>query len=225
MAPRKTTAKKARTAKTTSAPKQSKPVFRTSTWVTIVVFVAIIGIAYIINRNAEVAVEAEITPVVEAQYVFDATNIITSIEVRPIAAEPVKLERKENAWVLTQPIETEADAGLAEAAASQIYALQIIQEIDGDPSIYGFDQPSAIITIEFENGTTNILEVGDAAITGNGYYVRLDKNKMMLLSLSGIDALTILADFPPYLNTPAPTSTPLPATETLVPTIEPTVTP
>lgn len=223
MASRKTT--KTKTA--TSAPKPIKPVFRTGTWVTVVVFVAILGIAYIINRNAETTAEAEITPTVEEKFVFDTTSLVTSIEVRPLAAETVKLERNtENVWVLTLPNEMEADPGLAEAAVSQISALKVIEEIEGDPSIFGLDQPTYFITVIFEDGITNTLEVGDSTPTNNGYYVRLDKETMMIVSLSGIDALTNLANFPPYLYTPTPTATatPLP-TATPVPATEATPTP
>lgn len=224
MAPRKTTIKKTTTKRTTSASKPTKPVVRTGTWITVVVLVLAIAGAYFINKNAETATEAEITPTVEPQFLFDATDIVKSIEVARLDGEPVRLERKDNAWVLTKPFETEADAGLAEAAASQISALQINQEITGNPSDYGFDEVSAIITLEFENGK-NILEVGDANPIGTGYFVRLDNQKIFLVSLSGIDSLLTLADFPPYLNTPTPTVTPLPPTETLVPTIEATPTP
>lgn len=223
MAPRKTTTK--RTTKSTSASKPTKPVVRTGTWITVIVLVLAIAGAYFINKNAEATAEAEITPTVEAQYLFDATSIVKSIEVTRLAGEPVRLERKDNAWVLTKPFETEANAGLAEAAASQISALQINQEITGNPSDYGFDEVSAIITLEFDNGNKNILEVGDANPIGTGYFVRLDNQKILLVSLSGIDSLLTLADFPPYLNTPTPTVTPLPPTETLVPTIEATPTP
>lgn len=225
MAPRKTTTKKTTAKRTTSASKPTKPVVRTGTWVTIALLVVAIAGAYLINRNAETSAEAEITPTVEPQFVFDATNIVKSIEVTRLDGEPVRLERKDGVWVLTKPFETEADAGLAEAAASQISALQINQEITGNPSDYGFDQSSVIITIEFENGNKNTLEVGDANPIGTGYFVRLDNDKILLVSLSGIDSLATLADFPPYLNTPTPTVTPLPPTETLVPTIEATPTP
>ncbi|MDO9303394.1 MAG: hypothetical protein Q7T89_18540, partial [Anaerolineales bacterium] len=64
------------------------------------------------------------------------------------------------------------------------------------------------------------LEIGDATPTYSGYYVRVDKDKIMITDLSGIDSLLQLGVFPPYLNTPTPTSlpptpTPVPATEAL----------
>lgn len=223
----KPTTTKSTKAKSTSAPKQNKPVFRAGTWITILVFIAFIAIAYFINRNAEATSEADITPTVEEKFVFDSTSLVTSIEVRPFTADPVKLERNaENVWVLTQPDETEADLALAEAAASQIAALKVIQEIEGDPSIFGFDEPAYFITVEFADGTSRTLEVGDTTPTNNGYYVRLDAGNIMVVSLSGIDSLTTLANFPPYLYTPTPTATatPLP-TATPVPATEATPTP
>lgn len=225
MAPRKTTTKTRTTKKGTSTAKQTKPVVQTSTWITVILLVAVIAGAYFINKNTKATAEAEVTPTVEAQFLFDSTSIVKSIEVTRFLGEPVRLERKENVWVLTKPFETEANAGLAEAAASQVSALKINQEVTGNPSDYGFDEPIAIISIEFENGNKNIIEVGDANPIGTGYFVRLDNSKILLVSLSGVDALLTLADFPPYLNTPTPTATPLPATETLVPTIEATPTP
>jgi len=53
--------------------------------------------------------------------------------------------------------------------------------------------------------------------------VRLDKGKMMVTDLSGIEALLQLVSAPPYLNTPTPTA--LPPTPTPVPTAEASSTP
>lgn len=211
--------------KTAKKQKTTKPVFSTGTLVTVILFVAILGIAYIINNNAETTAETEITPTAEEMFVFDSSSLVASIEVQPADGETVKIERTQTGWVVIKPIEQEADVSLAEAAATQISALKIIQEIEGEPSNFGLDNPSFIITIKFENGTQSTLEVGDSTPTNNGYYVRLDKDKIMILSLSGIDSLKTLAIFPPYLNTPTPTFTPLPPTETVVPTIEATATP
>jgi hypothetical protein len=213
--------------KSSSAKKQNKPFFRTSTLVAVALFITAIGIAYLINRNAQVAAEANITPTVEEKFVFDSTKIVKKIEVQPSEGQSAAIERNaENVWVLTQPEQTEADAGLAEAAASQISTMKIIEEISGDPSIFGFDKPAYLIKVTFDDGTSNTLEVGDSTPTNNGYYVRLDGQDMLIVSLSGIDSLTNLANFPPYLYTPTPTATatPLP-TVTPVPATEATPTP
>ena len=217
--------------RTKSVTRQSKPIFRTGTWVALLVFAAIIAAIVYLNRNPIEDAESEITPVAEEAPLFAEGSVVTSIEVKPLEGETVKLERNESqAWVLTQPDEVEADQGLAEAAASQITALRIVTEVDNtkDPSIFGFDQPAYILTIGFEGGTTSTLEVGDTTPSENGYYVRMDGDKFYVVALSGIGSLTNLASAVPYLNTPTPiptaTSTPLP-TATPVPATEVSPTP
>ncbi|GAB4497202.1 MAG: hypothetical protein OHK003_04980 [Anaerolineales bacterium] len=216
------TAKTTRTPRTQSAPKQSKPVFRTGTWVALIVLAAVIGAAVYMNRQAEEAANAEPTTATEEEsFVFAEDSTVTSIEVKPAEGETVGLKRnEEKAWVLSKPEEAEADQGAAEAAASQIMALKIINELDAqkDPSIFGFDNPAYTITVAFESGKTSVLEVGDTTPSQSGYYLRVDEKKVYVVSFSGIDALTSLTFAPPYLNTPTPTPT---ATSTPLPTATP----
>lgn len=237
MAPKTTKSTKARagkptrTPRTSSAPKVTKPVFRTGTWIALIGFIAIITTAIYMNRQAEEEAAATETPAAEEAFIFPEGSVVTGIEVKPMEGDTVKIERnEENAWVLSLPEEAEADQGAAEAAASQVGALSIVTAIEGDkdPSIFGLDAPVYTITLSFEDGKTSILEVGDTTPTESGYYVRVDGDKVYVVSTSGIDALTSLTIFPPYLNTPTPvptvTSTPLP-TETPASTTEATPTP
>jgi len=207
---RKTTKPKARKSKETPLRKQQKPVFRTGTWITLLLLAALIGLAYYLNRNEPIA-ETEATPALEATFVIsEQDGNITGIEIKPVDGETVKVARNgEKVWVLELPSATEADQGLVEAAASQITALKIIGEVDADASILGLDEPAYVITIEFADGTKRTLEVGDTTPTRSGYYVRVDKKKTLILTLSSIDSLTNLTRFPPYLNTSTPTPPPL----------------
>jgi hypothetical protein len=188
---------------------------------------ALVGLAFYLNREKDKTGAEDATPTLETAYIFTAADgTVSSIEVKPKEGETVKIARNtENAWAVILPIEAEANQGLAEAAATQLTALPVSTQIeDGkSPDIFGLDNPAYVITIEFGTGKTRTLEVGDAAISGNGYYVRVDKDKMLITDLSGIDALLQLASFPPYLNTPIPTA--LPPTETPVPSAEAAVTP
>ena len=227
----KSTKSTTRAPRTQAAPKVTKPVFRTGTWIALVGFIAIIATAIYLNRQAEEKAAATETPAAEEAFIFPEDSVVTSIEVKPAEGDVVKVERnEEKTWVLSQPEEAEADQGAAEAAASQVNALGIVTAIEGekDPSIFGLDLPVYTITITFENGETGILEVGDTTPTETGYYVRMNKEKVYVVSMSGIDALTSLTIFPPYLNTPTPvptkTSTPLP-TETPASATEATPTP
>jgi len=192
-------------AKEPSVPKPVKPVFRAGTWITLLVLAAVIGAAYYLKNNPLETAEADTTPTGEAAFLFESDSVVTSIEITPFEGDPVKLERDEaNVWALTQPTEAEADQGLSEAAASQVTVLSISSEIEGDPSIFGFDEPTYVITVGFEGGDTGTLEVGTATPTNSGYYVRLNGDKMFIVPMAGIDSLTNLLVFPPYLSTPVP---------------------
>ncbi len=210
--------------------KPKRPIFSTGTWITVILLIGLIAATLYINRNKEIAAAAA-TPTGAVANLFAADEgTVSSIEIKPAEGESVKVARSaENVWALELPAQTEADQGMAEAAATQISALQIVSEIDGDPETYGLDTPAYVVTAKFSTGKEHILEIGDMTVTSSGYYARLDKGKMMIIDLSGIESLLNLINFPPYLNTPTPTA--LPPTETPVPptevisTLEATVTP
>jgi len=209
-------------------PTARKPVVRTGTWITVLVFAALVGLALYLRNRAQVP-EGDATPATTVTYVFTAEDgLPSSIEVAPAAGEPVRIARNaDNAWALELPEAAEADPGLAEAAASQVSALRILDEIDLAPDILGLDVPAYEIKIKFTGGSEHRLEVGDTTPTNTGYYVRVDGEKTVIVALSGLESLLNLAATPPYLNTPTPS--PLPPTGTPVPaatgTLELPVTP
>ncbi len=226
--PRKKTSTARKEAPGASA-KPQKPMFRAGTWITLILLAALIGITVYLNRKKENTAEATPTSE-EITYVFAATEgTASSIEIKPADgdAQRVRIARNEqNVWAIELPLEAEANQGLAEAAATQISALKVVSPIDGKLDIFGLDHPAYIITIKFSGDKQHTLEIGDSTPTNSGYYVRVDKDKMMITDLSGIDSLLQLVNFPPYLNTLTPTptltSTPLPVTETPVPSTEST---
>ena len=243
MAPKTTKSKTTRSTKSTrstratqqsAAPVSSRParpLFSTATLVTLALLVALVAAVFFMNRKAEETASATPTPGEVQTFVFDGTSLVTSIEVKPLEGDAVKIERnEEKVWVLTQPEEVEADPAASEAAATQVTALAISESIpdNSDPAIFGLDNPAYTITIEFEDGKTSTLEIGAATPSEKGYYVRVDKDKMYSIEKAGIEALTNLVSAPPYLSTPTPiptaTETPLP-TETPVPTTEASSTP
>lgn len=218
--PRRTAPVKAKSnvVESTPAPsvRRERPIFQAGTWIAVLLFAALIGFAvYLKSEKEKKADTVEVTPVSETAAVFAENDIVTSIQIKPTDGETVKVARNaENVWAVELPLEAEADQGLVEAAAAQISALQVISPIaaGSDPEIFGLKDPAYIITIEFKGGTTRALEVGEVTPTNSGYYARLDKDKMMVTDLGGIESLLQLGFFPPYLNTPAPASLPPTAT-------------
>jgi hypothetical protein len=190
-------------------PKPVKAKFQTGTWITVLIFLALIGTSVYLNRQKNTA-QVEATPASEPSYLFSATadGSPTSIEIKPATGETVRIARNaQNAWALELPIEAKADQGLSEAAASQISALEILDPIDADPAIFGLANPAFVITVKFDGGKNHTLEVGDPTPTNKGYYVRVDNDKMMIVDLSGIDSLLRLAASPPYVSTATPEAT------------------
>jgi hypothetical protein len=221
-----------RTASTAKKQTFHKPIFSTGTIVTLVTFVLVIAVAVFINQKKE-ADAAAATPTAETSFVFTAADGTPSgIKIEPAQGDAVELQRDDkNAWGLTLPLKAEANQSMAEAAATQLTSISIVNpKIDGNTADFGLDTPSYVITVTFAGGKTHILEIGDSAVTNNGYYARLDKGDIMLVSLSGIDALTQMTFSPPYLNTPTPTAlpptmTPVPVSETPASSTDVTVTP
>jgi Domain of unknown function (DUF4340) len=203
--------------------KRQKPVLPVGTLVTLVLFAGLITLAIYVNKQKETTAKA--TPTGQPAPVFsEADGAPSSIEVKPATGDTVKVTRNAaNAWAIEAPFAAEADQGLAEAAATQVTSLRILDRIDANPSIFGFDNPSNVITIDFAAGKKHVLEIGDPTPSNSGYYVRLDGDKMFIVSLTGIDPLLNLAAFPPYLNTPTPSA--LPPTEAPVSPTEAVSTP
>jgi len=169
---------------------------------------ALVGLAFYLNREKDKTGAEEATPTAEKSFIFTAADgLITSIEIKPAEGDAVKVDRNaENIWAMTLPAEAEADQGAVEAAATQLTALPISSQIEAGkpPEIFGLDNPAYVITVGFKDGKTRTLEVGDATPTNQGYYARVDKDRMVITDTSGIEALLQLAFFPPYLNTPTP---------------------
>jgi len=217
--PRRTTPVKTKSTVVESTPtpviRPRKTIFRAGTLAVVLLLLAMIELTVYLKQQKEKTGTGTPTVVSEAAPIFNAEDgAATSIEIKPTDSgkQSVKVARDaKNVWTLELPTKTEANQASAEAAATQISALKVISPINADPEVFGLKTPAFIITIEFNGGKTHILEVGDATPTNSGYYVRVDKDKMMITDLSGIQSLLQLVVSPPYLNTPTPTS--LPPTE------------
>jgi hypothetical protein len=186
---------------------------RGSTVVYIVLLLILVGAYYYLNnREGSADIEltsepgAEVTP--EA-YLFTAEEgTPTSIRIESKAGQTVEVARAEdNAWALTQPEEASADQAAAEAAASQVTTMRILDTVpDLDPSIVGLEDPEYALTVTFAEGGERTVEIGVITPTESGYYVRGAADGIVIVSRSSIDSLLGLLTNPPYLETltPAP---------------------
>lgn len=187
---------------------------RGSTVVYIILLLLLVGAYYYLNHREQPAdIELTVEPGTESaqEYLFTAAEgTPSSIRIESKSGETVEVARGEdNAWVLIQPIEAKAEQGAAEAAATQVTAMGIIDTVPNvDPKIVGLEDPDYVLTIKFTGGGERTVDVGVITPTESGYYVRDTAGKVVIVSRSAIDALLGLLTNPPYLETltPSPAS-------------------
>ena len=192
---------------------------RRSTIVYLVLLLVLAGAYWYLNNREESAEpEATTEPTEEVSYLFHAEDGTPSgIRMESKSGETVEVARDaENAWALIQPIEAKADQAAAEAAASQITTLRILDRIpDLDPEVVGLENPEYVLTIKFTSGVQRTVDIGVITPTESGYYVREPDGEIVVVSRDAFDSLLGLLANPPYLETPTPS--PIPATETTTP--------
>ena len=182
---------------------------RRSTVVYITILLALAAVYYYLN-NREQPPAIEVTPgsTEEISYLFQAEEgIPTRIQIESRSGEAVEVARNAgNAWALVLPVETEAEQGAAEAAASQLTTMRILERIaDVDSELVGLAEPEYILTAGFDNGTERTLHIGVVTPSESGYYVQeASGGEVFIVSRSAVEALLRLLTNPPYAQTPMP---------------------
>jgi|SRR5688500_197238 len=196
---------------------------RQSTVIYLVLFLIVIGAYYYINNREQPAdIALTLEPTTEISYLFTAEDgLPTSIRIESKAGNTVEVARNaENAWMVILPSEATADQASAEAAASQVTTMQILDRIpDINPEIVGLTEPEYNIVVKFTSGVERNVKIGVITPTESGYYVQNIDSETVIVSKSSVDALLGLLNNPPYLETPTPS--PIALTETpITPTQE-----
>ena len=180
---------------------------RTSTIVYIVLLLALVG-AYFYLRQRPEPPEIELTgePTEVVSYLFPEEGTPSSIRIESRAGGVTAVARDaDNAWILTQPVETRANQAAAEAAATQVTTMRILDTVsDVDPEIVGLIDPQYRLVVDFAEGGERSAEIGVITPTESGYYVRNMAGEIIIVSRNSIDALLGLLENPPYLETPTP---------------------
>ncbi|HLA08414.1 MAG TPA: hypothetical protein VJ022_13275, partial [Anaerolineales bacterium] len=102
---------------------------RRSTWIYLLLLVGLAGFYYFLNNREQAAdIAVTIEPGEVVSYLFSADEGIPSrIRIESKSGEIVELERDvDNVWALKLPFEASADQGSAEAAASQVTTMRIL---------------------------------------------------------------------------------------------------
>src|SRR4030067_503519 len=149
---------------------------RRSTVVFLLLLLVLAGVYYYLNNRGQPAdITVTLQAETQASYLLTAeAGLPTSIRIEAQAGEKVEVARgADNAWTLMLPFEAQADQAAAEAAASQVSALRVLDTLpDVDPEIVGVRVPEYTLTIQFTSKVERKAEIGVITPTESGYYVR-----------------------------------------------------
>ena len=153
-----------------------------STLVLLVLFLAIGGYAWFIERERPPASETDAN-----EQAFDvAAGRITDLTVNAQAGDVTVLTRTENEidWVLTAPVESEADDNAATAIATTLAALEIRRVVENeaaDLAPFGLAEPPVSVTFATPDGEPLTLSIGDETPTGGERYAAIG-NRVILVA-------------------------------------------
>ena len=182
---------------------------RRATVVYIILLLVLAGAYYYLNnrdQTADIEVTVEPGTDVAEVYLFTAEEGTPSgIRIESKSGDTVEITRgTDSAWELREPVEAAADQGAAEAAATQVTTVRVLDTVpDVDPSIVGLEAPEYILTVHFTSGGDRTVDVGIITPSESGYYAR-DGDTVVIVSRNAIDSLLDLLANPPYLETPTP---------------------
>src|SRR6185436_11648187 len=163
---------------------------RRSTVVYLLLLLVLAGLYYYLNHREQPAdIAATLAPESQISYLFTADDgLPTSIRIEAKTGETVEVARgADEAWALILPIQAKADQAAAEAAASQVTTLHILDNVpDIDPEIVGLSVPEYTLIIRFTSGVERKAEIGVITPTESGYYVRNADGEIVIISKSSL---------------------------------------
>lgn len=169
------------------------------------------GLALFLNgRNTGTSGAPTPTPTLS---IWQDTNPVIAIDVVSGTGKvSVRKDISTTSWMLTQPLQTEADTFAVSSIADTLMSPSATAQYTGTNNLadYGLDKQTMSVTATFSDtkGTKRILLVGKTTFTGADYYVKTaDSPTVYVVSNSLIEPLRTWLTTPP-VNPPTPTAPP-----------------
>lgn len=179
---------------------------RRSTWVLLLVFLLLVALAMYLQKNP-IAKSTEVTATPEGWqakvFDFTATMVKAVSMVDGLGGKLVVVRDAEGFWNLLEPA-LPGDSAAIQNMVNQLAGLTTLSSLEAQtaPGLLGLNPPSHIVTVDLEDGTQHILEVGLPTQIGTGYYVRVDKEELRVVGKYSLDAVIKLIGEPPLAPTP-----------------------
>jgi hypothetical protein len=104
---------------------------------------------------------------------------VTAIEIDR-QGQVMNFEKRDGNWVVTRPVQTNADQSVLEGLASSLAAARISRTFAASADrlgSYGLTNPGVKIAIQLKNGTKHRVQMGDKDYSGTSVYGMLDDSK------------------------------------------------
>jgi hypothetical protein len=193
---------------------------RKPTWITLAVFLILMGFVLLWPQLRPEEEAPEITPTPESPWTIVFSDI-TGVKVENFEKEmTVELHKDaEGQWISIVPVQGQVDIALVEQRFNWLASPVVDRELSGEDELtpFGLDEPKGIITVTSTDGTIYILLVGDVTMTGSMRYVMLPSDsRVLLIDKYDVNSVLDMVDGD-WILTPTPEDTELEGTETIVP--------
>jgi hypothetical protein len=178
-----------------------------STVFALILLAALVGLAVYLSRQKQEEETDTITDTPSATFLFDETSgQVESLTITDASGKVVSVRRDAAGWRYEQPVSMEADAGLVEAAASQVMSLRVLNTIEIPLTTVGLNRPVFTLTVRFDTGKEAMLKIGNSTPTQSGYYVLKENGEVVIINKSSLDSLLEIFHNPPQPPTPTPSA-------------------
>jgi hypothetical protein len=208
---------------------------RKNTWIILGAFAIVLIGAIVWQYGVAPKVNVEPTPTVQPVTSVELfpnvdQSMVASLKLQSVSDQKELLLTRDASgeWAVTVPTTGTTDTNAATSLVSQVVALRTLTTMNpsSDLSVYGLSTPTYIIKLTLNGGESHIINVGDAAPTGNAYYIQLDGGKAEAVSNYDLDSILASLSNPPFQPTATPEvsptsevapveTTPVPVTETV----------
>ena len=165
---------------------------RRSIWILLALLAVLLALTLFLENR-----EVEPVPLVEnsiltPDFLFSAENgIVMSLKIANADEYGVFLQRgADGLWEAIEPEGVEVEQGMVEAAASQVLALPLLaEELSISPVDVGIGKQAPLVEVGFADDAVSVFRVGDPTLSGSGYYIQYEEEKIGIVSRDSIDSL------------------------------------
>jgi len=195
---------------------------RRSTWILLIIFIALAGAVYFFQRYQTQKTDnaATATPSATPVKVYNLSGAqVEDIKISDSSGNALDLykDQASSKWAVANVPVEKADSFQIESISAQLFDLQAQETFTQTPPLdsVGLITPTYTITMTTTGGSQTITSVGSQTPTGSGYYIRVNAGQVIIVDKIILDDILHLLSNPPLLATPTPEVTP---TGTISPT-------